>query len=60
MSEPRRPGAGDRVDARVTPLLERIDARERELTAAAEQLRTQIVELAARLREFDERLRTWP
>lgn len=54
ISEPPRPGAGDRVDARVTPLLERIDARERELAAAGEQLRTQIEELAARLREFDE------
>ncbi|WP_328890397.1 hypothetical protein [Streptomyces sp. NBC_00316] len=44
------------MDAQVTPLLERIDARERELGDAAEQLRTQIDELGARLRELDEEL----
>ncbi|MFB7215473.1 hypothetical protein [Streptomyces sp. NPDC056255] len=37
------------MDAQVAPLLERIDARERELGTAAEQLRTQIDELTARL-----------
>lgn len=44
------------MDAQVTPLPERIDARERELGTAADQLRTQIDELAARLRELDEEL----
>jgi hypothetical protein len=44
------------VDAQVTPLLERIDAHERELGAAAEQLRTQIDELTGRLRELDEEI----
>ncbi|MFF3504950.1 hypothetical protein [Streptomyces sp. NPDC003247] len=41
------------MDVQVTPLLERGDARERELTAAAEQLSTQIDELTTRLRELD-------
>ena len=44
------------MDAQVTPLLERIDARERELGTAAEQLRTQIDELTTRLRELDEEI----
>ncbi|MFD9125720.1 hypothetical protein [Kitasatospora sp. NPDC059571] len=44
------------MDAQITPLLERIDARERELGTAAEQLRTQIDELAARPRELDEEI----
>ena len=44
------------MDVQVTPLLERVDARERELTAAAEQLRTQIDELTTRLRELDEEI----
>ncbi|MFF3512035.1 hypothetical protein [Streptomyces sp. NPDC002573] len=44
------------MDAQVTPLLERIDARERELGTPADQLRTQIDELAARLRELDEEI----
>ncbi|MEU9141340.1 hypothetical protein AB0D33_36310 [Streptomyces sp. NPDC048404] len=44
------------MDAQVTPLLERIDAHERELGAAAEQLRTHIDELTGRLRELDEEI----
>ncbi len=44
------------MDDQVTPLLERIDAHERELGTAAEQLRTQIDELTARLRELDEEI----
>ncbi|WP_432104153.1 hypothetical protein [Streptomyces sp. bgisy091] len=44
------------MNAQVTPLLERIDARERELAIAAEKLRTQIDELAARLRGLDEEI----
>jgi hypothetical protein len=44
------------VDAQVTPLLERIDAREREIGTAAEELRAQIDALAARLRELDEEM----
>ncbi|MFE2971004.1 hypothetical protein ACFXKC_46880 [Streptomyces sp. NPDC059340] len=44
------------MDAQITLLLVRIDARERELATAAEQLRTQIDELTARLRELDEEM----
>ncbi|MFD7447277.1 hypothetical protein [Streptomyces sp. NPDC059909] len=44
------------MDAQVTPLLERIDARERELGTVVEQLRTQIDELTARLRELDQEI----
>ena len=44
------------MDAQITPLLERIMARERELATTAEQLRTQIDELTARLRELDEEM----
>jgi hypothetical protein len=44
------------VDAQITPRLKRIDAREQELSTAAEQLRTQIDELTARLRELDDEI----
>ncbi|WP_457033820.1 hypothetical protein [Kitasatospora sp. P5_F3] len=44
------------MDDQITPLLERIKARERELAATAEQLRMQIDELTARLRELDEEM----
>ncbi|MFG2394702.1 hypothetical protein ACGFYF_38355 [Streptomyces lavendulae] len=44
------------MDAQITPLLERIGARERELATTAEQLRTQIDELTARLRELNEEM----
>ncbi|TQK49801.1 hypothetical protein FBY35_0070 [Streptomyces sp. SLBN-118] len=42
------------MDDQVTPLLERIDARERELVGDAAQIRAQMDELTARLRELDE------
>ncbi|AUG75217.1 hypothetical protein CFP65_0238 [Kitasatospora sp. MMS16-BH015] len=44
------------MDAQITPLLERIDARERGLATAAEQLRVQIDDLTLRLRELDEEM----
>ncbi|MFE5177674.1 hypothetical protein [Streptomyces sp. NPDC056634] len=44
------------MDAQVTPLMERIDARERELVGDAEQIRAQMDELTARLRELDEEI----
>ncbi|MGW9119327.1 hypothetical protein ACWGRV_22320 [Streptomyces sp. NPDC055663] len=44
------------MDAQVTPLLERIDARERERFGDAEQIRAQMDELTARLRELDEEI----
>ncbi|MGW9133495.1 hypothetical protein [Streptomyces sp. NPDC055681] len=44
------------MDAQVTPLRERIYAREREIGTAAEELRAQIDALAARLRELDEEM----
>ncbi|MFE9636086.1 hypothetical protein [Streptomyces sp. NPDC006463] len=45
------------MDDQVAPLLERIDARERELIGHAAQIRAQMDELAARLRELDEEIR---
>ncbi|MFE4546575.1 hypothetical protein [Streptomyces sp. NPDC056785] len=44
------------MDAQITPLLERIDARERELVGGAERIRAQMDELTARLRELDEEI----
>ncbi|MFI0967907.1 hypothetical protein ACH4S8_42120 [Streptomyces sp. NPDC021080] len=44
------------MDDQVTPLLERIDARERELVGDAAQIRAQMDELTARLRELDEEI----
>ncbi|MFF8917294.1 hypothetical protein ACF08M_29285 [Streptomyces sp. NPDC015032] len=44
------------MDAQVTPLLERIEVREREIGTTAEELRAQIDALAARLRELDEEM----
>ncbi|MGW1848219.1 hypothetical protein [Streptomyces sp. NPDC001966] len=46
------------MDAQVTPLLERIDARERERVGDAEQILAQMDELTARLRELDEEIGT--
>ncbi|QKW23119.1 hypothetical protein HUT16_32115 [Kitasatospora sp. NA04385] len=42
------------MDDQVTALVERIDARERELVGGAERIRAQMDELTARLRELDE------
>ncbi|MFJ9721062.1 hypothetical protein ACIRPQ_34945 [Streptomyces sp. NPDC101213] len=47
------------MDDQVTPLLERIDARERELGTAAEQLRTQIDELSRACVNSTRRSITW-
>ncbi|MER7576705.1 hypothetical protein [Streptomyces sp. NPDC126514] len=44
------------MDDQVTPLLERIDAREREVVGDAAQIRAQMDELTARLRELDEEI----
>ncbi|MET9499509.1 hypothetical protein [Streptomyces sp. NPDC006552] len=44
------------MDDHVTPLLERIDARESELAGDAARIRAQTDELAARLRELDEEI----
>ncbi|MBO1332602.1 hypothetical protein [Streptomyces sp. VRA16 Mangrove soil] len=44
------------MDDQVTPLLERIDARERELAGDATRIRAQMDELTARLRELDEEI----
>ncbi|MEV0011425.1 hypothetical protein [Streptomyces sp. NPDC047973] len=44
------------MDDQITPLLERIDAREQEIGTAAEQLRVHIDELTTRLRELDEEI----
>ncbi|MCX4791690.1 hypothetical protein OG369_38070 [Streptomyces sp. NBC_01221] len=44
------------MDDQVAPLLERIDAREREVVGDAVQIRAQMDELAVRLRELDEEI----
>lgn len=44
------------MDPQITPFLDRIDARERELATTTEQLRAQIDELTARLRELDQEM----
>ncbi|MFJ2399593.1 hypothetical protein ACIOTI_43770 [Streptomyces sp. NPDC087843] len=44
------------MDAQITPLLKRIEARGQELSTAAEQLRVQSDELTTRLRELDEEI----